>query len=73
MKCLAIRAAAVAVCGLAVFASGIPNETGSLETRSASAQLRTLSRPSSDSGRKTGASKTGGKSRLWGAGNNIYL
>ena len=64
MRRLAIRAAAVAVSGLAVFASGIPNETGSLATRSASAQLRTLSRPSSDLSRRTGASKTGGKAKL---------
>lgn len=64
MRRLAIRAAAVAVCGLAVFASGIPNETASLETRSASAQLRTLSRPSSDSSRRTAVSKTDGKAKL---------
>ena len=64
MRRLAIRAAAIAVCGLAVFASGIPNETGSLGTRSANAQLRTLSRPSSGSSARTGVSKTGGKAKL---------
>lgn len=64
MKRLAILTAAIAVCGMAVFVSGFPNETGRLETRSATAQLRTLSRGRSDSSPSSDRRATPGKTRL---------